>query len=190
MLNFLWPVFIIISIVYGFISGNIENINSGIFTSIQDSITVAISIFGIMCFWNGIMKILTNTQLMKKINKILNPIINLLFPGIKNNIEIKQDIALNMSSNLLGIGNAATAYGIKAIEKMQKVNIKKDSISKDMAMLIVINAASIQIIPTTILAIRQSLNSKNITQILIPVWIVSFTVCLIVIILTKIFVKD
>lgn len=190
MLNILWPVFIIISIICSFGVGNIENLNNGIFISIQNSITTAISIFGIMCFWNGIIKICLNTELMYKINQILNPIINILFPKYKSNKEIKQNIALNISSNLLGIGNAATPYGIKAINQMNDDNKNKDKISKEMAMLIGINAASIQIIPTTILAIRQSLNSENITKIIFPSWIVSVVVFLTVVILTKIFIKD
>ena len=95
-----------------------------------------------------------------KINKNFKSIIKILFPELKNEKEIRKEIAMNMIANILGLGNAATPLGIKAMKSMQKINLNKETLSNSMVMLIVLNTASIQIIPTTVIAIRASLNSK------------------------------
>lgn len=100
---------------------------------------------------------------------------NWLFPEIRDNKEAKEKIAMNMTANILGIGNASTPLGLKAMEELQKINKNKERLSDSMAMLIVLNTASLQIIPTTIIAIRVSLKSNNPTAIIVPVWIA--TIC-------------
>ena len=175
MLNIIWPIFIIVSYVYAIINGNIENVNTEIFNSVNEAVSLSISLLGVMCLWCGIMKIAQNTSLINKFTKLINPIINCLFPEIKENEKAKQEIAMNITANILGIGNAATPLGLRAMETLQKENKDKTKLSNSMAMLIVLTTASLQIIPTTIIAIRVSLESKNPTEIIVPVWIV--TIC-------------
>lgn len=128
-----------------------------------------------MCLWCGIMKIAQSTSFIEKFTFILTPVINFLFPEIKNNEKAKKEIAMNISANILGIGNAATPLGLKAMETLHLENKEKSTLSNSMIMLIVLNTASLQIIPTTIIAIRVSLNSQNPTEIIVPVWIT--TIC-------------
>lgn len=175
MLNIIWPIFIIISYIYAIITGNVEKINNEVFNSVNEAVSLSISLLGAMCLWCGIMKIAQNTSLIIKFTKILNPIINWLFPELKENDEAKEQIAMNMTANILGIGNASTPLGLKAMETLQKSNDDKERLSNSMAMLIVLNTASLQIIPTTIIAIRVSLQSKNPTAVIVPVWIA--TIC-------------
>lgn len=175
MLNIIWPLFIIISFSYGIFTGNLENLNKSIFTSTEDVISLSMTLLGTMCLWSGIMKIVSKTTLIKKLTKLLKPIINFLFPELRNEPEIQSVISMNMISNILGLGNAATPLGLKAMKLMQEKNLEKDVLTNSMATLIVINTASIQIIPTTVIAIRSSLNSTNPTAILVPVWIA--TIC-------------
>lgn len=101
--------------------------------------------------------IASKTKLMEKLTKLLKPLINFLFPEIKTNEKIHNEISMNMIANILGLGNAATPLGLKAMNSLQKVNEKKDTLSNSMAMLIVLNTASLQIIPATVIAIRTSL---------------------------------
>lgn len=171
MLNIIWPLFIIGSYVYAIINGNIETVNTEIFDSVNDAVSLSLDLLGSMCLWCGIMKITQNTSLISKFTKLLNPIINLLFPEIKENKQAKEEIAMNLTANIMGIGNAATPLGLKAMETLQKENKDKTTLSNPMIMLIVLNTASLQIIPTTIIAIRVSLESKNPTEIIVPVWI-------------------
>lgn len=175
MLNILWPIFIIISYIYAMFTGNIENINNSIFSSAASAVELSITFLGTICLWNGIMKIATTTTLIEKLTKILSPIINFLFPKTKNNKKVQKEISMNMVANILGLGNAATPLGLKAMKTMQEENPEKDTLTDTMAMFIIINTASIQLIPTTVIAIRTSLGSSNPTQIIMPVWVA--TIC-------------
>ena len=171
MLNIVWPIFIIISFSYAIFMGNLEELNNSIFNSTNEAIELSINLLGTMCLWNGIMQIAKDTDLIEKLTKFLKPIIKFLFPDLKNNTKIQKEISMNMIANILGLGNAATPLGLKAMESMQKENKEKDTLTNSMMMFIVINTASIQIIPTTVIAIRNSLGSENPTSIMFPVWI-------------------
>ena len=189
MLNIIWPIFIIISFSYAIISGNLENLNSNIFDSLESAISLSITMLGTMCLWSGIINIASHTKIINIINKILRPIITFLFPNLKSNKKIQNEISMNMVANILGLGNAATPLGLKAMESLQKENTKKNQLSDSMIMLIVLNTASIQIIPTTVIAIRNSLGSNNPTIIILPVWIATICAAIIGIIVTKILIK-
>ena len=189
MLNILWPIFIILSVIYAIIFGNIEEVNTGIFNSLAEAVEFSITFLGTICLWSGIMEIAKKTSLINKLNKLLKPFINFLFPDLKNNEIVKQEISMNMIANILGLGNAATPLGIKAMKTMQKENKSKDTLSNSMMMFIVINTASIQLIPTNVIAIRTSLNSQNPTSIIIPVWIATIVAGIVGITLTKILIK-
>ena len=189
MLNIIWPLFIMGSYVYAIISGNIETVNTEIFDSVNDAVSLSLDLLGSMCLWCGIMKIAQNTSLISKFTKLLNPIINLLFPEIKENKQAKEEIAMNLTANIMGIGNAATPLGLKAMETLQKENKDKTTLSNSMIMLIVLNTASLQIIPTTIIAIRVSLESKNPTEIIVPVWIATMYAAIIGITTVKLLIR-
>ena len=142
MLNLIWPVFIIISFSYAIFSGNVEMLNKSIFESVEDAVKLSITMLGTMCLWTGIINIASNTNIIKTINRLLKPIINFLFPEIKNNEKVKNEISMNMIANILGLGNAATPLGLKAMQTLQKDNKEKEKLSNSMIMLIVINTAS------------------------------------------------
>ena len=175
MLNKIWPFFIIISFVYSIYSGNVSNINDAIFSSAEQTVDLCLTLFGTLCLWNGIMKIAIKTSLIDKLTYILKPVISFIFPEVKNNEKISKEISMNMVANILGLGNAATPLGLKAMDSMQKINKDKTKLSNSMAMFILVNTASLQIIPTTVIAIRTSLNSENPTKIIFAVWIATIT---------------
>ena len=189
MLNILWPVFIILSFMYALIFGKINEVNNGIFESLSNAVELSITFLGTMCMWTGIMEIVKKTSLIDKLSRVLKPLINFLFPELKGNEVAKQEISMNMVANILGLGNAATPLGIKAMNTMQKENYKKDTLSNSMMMFIVINTASIQLIPTNVIAIRSSLNSQNPTEIILPVWIATIVAAIVGIFFTKILIK-
>lgn len=175
MLNIIWPIFIIISYIYAIFTGKVEQINNSVFESCESAVQLSITFLGTMCLWSGIMQIAKKTTLVDKLTKFLTPVMKLLFPDIKKDSDVHKEISMNMVANILGLGNAATPLGLKAMKSLQKENAKKDTLTNSMAMFIIINTASIQLIPTTVIAIRSSLGSVNPTSIIIPVWIA--TIC-------------
>ena len=189
MLNIIWPVFIIISVVYGILTGRVEEVNNSIFESTVEAVKLTITFFGTICMWNGIIQIAAKTTLMDKLTKLLSPLMKFLFPEIKKGDKVHEEISMNMIANMLGLGNAATPLGLKAMKSMQKQNEKKDTLSNSMAMFIVLNTASLQIIPTTVIAIRSSLGSSNPSGIIIYVWIATIAAAITVVIATKTFIK-
>ena len=157
MLNVIWPLFIIASFAYAICTGKVEDANNALFNSTKNAIEITITLLGTMCLWSGLMQIAAKTSIIEKITKVLNPIMKKLFPDILPGDEAHKEMSINIIANMLGMGNAATPAGLKAMKSMQKENRDKKRLSNSMAMFIVINTASLQIIPTTIIAIRTSL---------------------------------
>ena len=189
MLNVLWPILIIISYMYAIIVGNVDKVNNAVFEYTKSAINLILTLLGTMCLWNGLMEIASNTKLIKKLTKLLNPIINFLFPDSKNDEKIHQEISMNVVANMLGLGNAATPLGIKAMRSMQEKNLDKEKLTDDMATFIILNTASIQIIPTTVIAIRLSLGSSDPTKIIFSVWFSTICAAIVGIVVTKICIK-
>lgn len=189
MLNILWPIFIIISYIYALFSGNLEKINNGIFESASSATELTITFFGTITLWCGIMQIAKDSSLSQKLAKGLTPLIRFLFPDVDKKDPAHSEISLNIIANFLGLGNAATPLGLKAMESLQKKNPSKNILSNSMAMLVLINTASLQLIPTTVIAIRTSLNSENPTSIILPVWVATFSAAFAAVLFAKIFIK-
>lgn len=189
MLNIIWPIFIIISYIYAICVGKISEINNSIFESCKSAVDLSITFLGTMCLWTGIMQIAKKTTLITKLTNLLKPIMRILFPDIDKNDPAYEEISMNMVANILGLGNAATPLGLKAMKTMQKTNTSRDTLTNSMGMFIIINTASIQIIPTTVIAIRSSLGSSNPTAIIIPVWIATICAAIAGIISAKILMK-
>lgn len=171
MLNKIWPFFIIISFIYAIYSGNISNVNTAIFSSAEQTVSLCITLLGTICLWNGIMNIAIKTSLIKKLTKFFHPFIKFLFPELKDDEKTSEQVSMNVIANILGLGNASTPLGLKAISSMQEKNKDKKTLSNPMAMFILINTASLQIIPTTVIAIRSSLGSSNPSKIILAVWV-------------------
>lgn len=189
MLNKIWPFFIIISFIFAVITGNIECFNNSIFSSCNQAVELTIKLFGTMCLWNGLMRIVQETSLINKLSTMITPLMKVLFPNMKKEDKEYKEITVNIIANLLGIGNAATPLGIKAMQTMQEKNPDKERITDSMAIFIVLNTASLQLIPTTAIAIRASLGSTNAVQIILPVWISTIVADIAGIVASKVLMK-
>lgn len=172
MLNYIWGGMMLISIVFGAVSGNLQSVASEIMNGAKEGVNVALSLVGVMCLWSGIMEIASKSGFTKFFGYLLRPVTKILFPKLKADSEAMNAIVMNMTANMLGMSNAATPLGIKAVKELHKLN-PGNVASDDICMFIVINTASIQLIPSTVLALRQSVNSANVFEIIFPVWIVS-----------------
>ncbi|MBQ3463005.1 MAG: spore maturation protein [Clostridia bacterium] len=172
-MNYIWCGLIIISLITAAVNGNMEVTINAAFDGAKAAVDTILALAGVMCFWTGIMKIAEKSGLSDKIEKLLRPLITFLFPNSSN--EAKKFISMNMSANLLGMGNAATPMGIKAMQTLDKENPRPEYASDDMCMLVVLNTTSLQLIPTTIIALRTAANSANPFSVILPIWISSLT---------------
>lgn len=188
-MNIIWPIIIIISYIYAIYTGTINEVNNSIFNVSKNVLNLSLTLVGNMCLWCGIIKIIESTKIIDKLIKILKPILNFLYPDEKNDKEIMEDISINTISNVIGIGNAATSSGLKAMENLKRKNNDKNELTNSMIMLVVLNTTSIQIIPTTVLSIRTSLNSANPANIIIPIWISTLVGTTDGVLLTKIIIR-
>ena len=172
-MNFIWFFIIFISIIVGAINGKLGEVVNAILTGAQTSIDIVLSIMGIMAFWLGIMKIAEKSGIVELISKILKPVAKWLFPELPENNKAVGDIAMNFSANALGLANAATPIGIRAMEELQKLNKDKNSASDPMCTFLAMNTAGFQLVPATAIAILAAVGAKNPTEIIIPTLIVT-----------------
>ena len=187
MINYLWGGFFIIGIIYSFITGNTEGINNEILTSASSSVNMILQILPIMCLWLGIMQIASDSGLIKKLSRKITPLITKLFPDIPPEHEALTLISSNIIMNMLGLGNAATPFGLKAMKSMQNLNKEKDTATRSMITFLVINTASVTIIPTTVISFRIIAGSTNPTDIVLVSIITSFLSCIVGLILDRLF---
>ena len=187
MINYIWGGFFIIGIIYSFITGNTEGINNEILTSASSSVNMILQILPIMCLWLGIMQIASDSGLIKKLSRKITPLITKLFPDIPPEHEALTLISSNIIMNMLGLGNAATPFGLKAMKSMQSLNKEKDTATRSMVTFLVINTASVTIIPTTVISFRIIAGSTNPTDIVLVSIITSFLSCIVGLILDRLF---
>ena len=191
-MNYIWFGLITIAVIFGFINGTTEQVSDSILNGTKSTIDISLFIVGIMTFWTGIMKIAEKSGLVNIIAKFLTPIGKKLFPEIPDTKEGKEvigSVAFNFSANALGLANAATPMGIKAITEMQKFNKDKTSASNSMCMLLGMNTAGFQLIPVTVIAILAAAGADNPNEIIIPTLIVTTISFLFAILIAKIFEK-
>ncbi len=173
MMNYIWSGLILISLLVSVFTGKLEATTAAAMTGAADAVTTCISLLGIMCLWTGLAKIAEKSGLVDVFAKVMRPLTKLLFPKLKKDSPALNAIVMNMVANLLGMGNAATPLGLKAMKELDKLNHSSPSASNEMCMFVVINTASLQLIPTTLIALRQTFGSVNPGIIIVPVWIVS-----------------
>ncbi len=167
MINHIWFIIIISSILVSLFNGNIYNLNQVIFNSTLDSVQLAIKLLGPMVFWMGIMNIIKKSGFINLLNNFFEPFYKILFPKVKSNNEISSAILLNMSANFIGLGNAATPLGINAMKELQKVNKNKNIASPAMCTLLALNTSSLTVLPTTIISLRIASSSLEPESIII-----------------------
>ncbi|MDD2627391.1 MAG: nucleoside recognition domain-containing protein [Clostridia bacterium] len=169
----IWSFMIVISIIVAIACGTSETITSIIMESSIEATGNVIKLIGMTCFWSGIFNVLEKTSIIQKISTVLTKILHKLFKNEKPSKEALNNISLNVACDMLGVGNAATVYGLKAMEELQKENTTKEKATDNMATFMVLNSASIQIIPTSMITLRAMYNSKNPVEIVPYVWVVS-----------------
>lgn len=166
MLNYVWLGLMIIALVVGAVNGRLGEVTEAAFDMAETSVEIALGLIGIMALWLGIMKIAEDSGLVNVMARAIKPISKRLFPEVPTDHPAIASILLNLSANWLGLSNAATPLGLKAMEDLQKLNEKKDTATNAMVTFLAMNTASITLIPATIIGVRISLNSQNPQEII------------------------
>ncbi|AZV55244.1 nucleoside recognition domain-containing protein [Clostridium sp. AWRP] len=168
MINIIWFSILAFGIGFGILSGRGEAVSKSIIASSDASVKLMISLLGIMCLWCGVMKIAEKSGLMNKIASLMRPVLKVLFKDASKDERAIGPIVMNLTANMMGLSNAATPFGIKAMDQLSNLNKKKEEASDDMALFLVLNAACIQLVPTTVISIRAAMGSKNPAETIIP----------------------
>lgn len=174
MVNKIWGFFIVVGAFFFIITGNVESLNKEILECTKTSLDMIMKIFPVMALWLGIMNIAKVSGLLNKVSNFLSPILRKLFPEIPKGHESLSLIASNIVANMMGLGNAATPFGLKAMKSLQELNKKKDTATRSMITFLVINTSGVTIIPTTIISLRMLYGSKNPTEIVIACILATF----------------
>lgn len=189
MLNYIWTFMILAAVITSFFTGKISLVAEAAISGATDGANLIIGMLGVMCFWSGIMEIAEKSGIIKALSRLLHPFTRLIFPRLSKNEPAMGAIVMNMAANLLGMGNAATPLGLRAMRLLDEKNGGKKKASHEMCMFVLINTASLQLLPTTLLLLRQNTGSQNPSEIIIPVWLVSLAALTVGIISAKLFQK-
>ena len=168
MLNYIWFGMMFIAVIVGILTGNIDAVTQAAIDMAKTAVEIAIGLIGIMALWLGTMKIAEESGLIRIIARAIRPITIRLFPDVPEDHPAIGSIILNMAANLLGLGNAATPLGLKAMEELQDLNPEKETATNAMCTFLAINTSSIQLIlPATVVALMgAAANQIFITTIL------------------------
>lgn len=186
-MNYLIGFIVISSYFIALLNGRMNELSSAIISECSNAVTLSITLCGSLCLWGGIMNIAEKSGIVKTLSLLLKPIFKQLFPNLKSNSKAAGYITLNFISNLLGLGNASTPIGIKAMEELKKEDNANIYASDNMIMLTVLNTAALQLFPATIITLRAKYGSNTPTDIIPAVWGVSAITLCITIIAVKIF---
>ncbi|MBN1349856.1 nucleoside recognition protein [candidate division KSB1 bacterium] len=168
MLNYFWFALIIIALLLGAINGRITEVANAAIHSAEVAVELALGLIGVMALWLGLMRIAEEAGLVRLLAKLIKPLTRWLFPDIPPDHPAIGSMLMNIIANWLGLANAATPLGLKAMQELQDVNLKKDTASNAMILFMALNTATICFIPATMIAIRSSAGSNNPTEIIAP----------------------
>lgn len=165
MINFIWFAMIITGLIAAAATGRVEAVTGAVFSSAEQAVSIVFSLVSVMAFWLGMMKIIEASGMINWFVRLLRPLVRLLFPRVPGEHPAMQAILMNMSANLLGMGNAATPFGLKAMKELQELNDNRAVASDEMCTFLVINTSSLTLVPTTVIALRAATGSANPTEI-------------------------
>jgi spore maturation protein A len=173
MLNYIWIGLLMIGFAFGIVTGRIDQVTKAAMDSAQSAVTVCIGLLGVMCLWTGLMKVAEKGGLIKIIGRAVRPVLAFLFPEIPKDHPALGAIVMNLVANFLGLGNAATPLGIKAMQELQSLNKNKKTATDAMCTFLVLNTAAIQLVPANIIALRTAEGSVKPAEIVVCIWIAS-----------------
>lgn len=178
-LNLIWLGMIVIGVLFAGVQGNIELISPAAFSAAEQSVAIILEMAGILGLWMGLLNLAEKAGLVDALAKGIYPLAVRLFPEIPKNDPAMGAIIMNVSANLLGLGNAATPFGIKAMQEMNRLNQQSPVASNSMITFLVLNTSSVTLIPAMVIGLRTKANAVNAVDIVVPTFLATATGCLV-----------
>lgn len=169
MMNYIWAGMVAIAIIAGIATGNIQAVQEALFSFADTAVEIVIGLIGVMVFFTGLMSVMEKAGLCEKLGKAISPVMRLLFPDVPAEHPAMSSMALYFAANILGIGNAATPFGLKAMADLQTLNKTKHIATDAQCMLLAIATTSITLIPVTVLALRSAVQVEGAAEVVGPV---------------------
>ncbi len=185
-MSVIWTGMVVLAVGYGLLAGNGAAVAAAAVEGAAAAVELCLTMAGIMCLWMGVMEVMKRSGLAEKLSRLLRPLLGRLYPDFKHDRETMDAISANVSANLLGLGNAATPLGIQAARRMA---IKTPGLASDSLCMLVCNTASIQLIPTTVAALRQAAGCATPFDILPAVWLASGVSVVVGVVAAKLFAR-
>ena len=185
MLGTIFALLCIIATVGGIFLGNGSALGGAVLDGASGAVSLTLSLCGMMSLWCGVMRVLADAGAIRRLSRLLRPLLRLLFPDAARRGEGLEEISGSVSANLLGIGNASTPLGLAAMKRLQASNPTPHIASRDMITLAVMNTAGLNLLPTTILALRRGAGSENPYTVLLPIWVSSLATCTLALLLCR-----
>lgn len=173
MINHIWSAMVVFSLITAIFGGTADALSNAIISSASDAVSLCIRLAGTICLWGGLMEIAEQSGLTNAVCRLISPILRLVFPKMDMKSKTARAISMNVTANLLGLGNAATPLGLEAMHHLQSENSSKEKASADMIKFVVMNTAAFHLIPTTVAALRKDYGSENPFDIMPASWISS-----------------
>jgi len=186
MINFIWLLFIAGGIVYAGLHGRIDLVSRSAVNAAETAVTLSFRLMGVMCLWLGILKIAEQAGLVAAVSKIVGPVIRVIFPSVPRRHPAMGAIIMTISANMLGLGNAVTPLGIKAMNELQKLNRDSEAASPAMCTLLALCTTGFTLVPATIIALRAAAGSINPAEIIGATLVVSLLATIVVLIADRI----
>ena len=185
-MNFVFVLLFVTAAIAGAVKGDVRAVGQGAFDGAAQGVTLAIGLVGVMALWLGMLKVAEKAGLVDKLARLVRPVFRPLFPGVPDGHPAISAMLLNIAANMLGLGNAATPFGIKAMEELEKLNPTPGTATNAQVLFLAINTASLQLVPTTVIALRVSAHSTDPAGIILPCLGASFCALTVAVVATKV----
>lgn len=184
-MNYVFPIMIIFSFICAVITGRMNELSASVVEGGSNAVELLLRLVSMLCLWGGVMEIADASGITKGISKLLSPLMKLIFPGLRRERDALEAISMNVTANVLGLGNAATPLGLEAMRRLQQINPDTSKASDEMVIFVVMNTAAMHIIPTTVATLRGQYGSVSPMSILPASFLTSFCALLAAILCAK-----
>ena len=174
MMNYVFPILLIVSFVCAIVTGSVAELSQSVITGAEDAVSLLLRLVSMLCLWGGVMEIGEQAGLTAMFSRLMYPAVLLIFPKLRKEKYVLEAISMNITANILGLGNAATPLGLEAMRRLQTVNSNMAYASDEMVVFVVMNTAAMHIIPTTVATLRGQYGSRDPMEIMPAAFLTSF----------------